>query len=103
VIDFLEAKLLLLPTDAGGRRSAVAPREGSYCPFVRVGERLHRARVIEGPPRLAPGDEGRVVVEIESDAGMALHPGAELPLIEHDEQCVGVLTVVHVCRGAISA
>jgi len=103
VFDFLEARLLLLPPDAGGRSNAIAPREGSYCPFVSIDEQLHRARIIEGPPTLAPGDEGRVVVEIESGAGMTLHPGAEVRLMEHDEQCVGVLTVVRVCRGAVPA
>jgi len=103
VTDYLEAMLLLLPAEAGGRRSPVAPREGSYWPFVRVDERLLRARIIEGPPLLAPGDEARVVVEIDADATASLRPGAEMPLLERDEQCVGLLTVVRVCRGAVPA
>lgn len=103
VTDYLEAMLLLLPPEAGGRSTPVAPRDGSYCPFVEVDERVHRARVIEGPPLLAPGDEGRVVVEIESDAGTRLHAGAEVRLLERDDRFVGLLTVVRVCRGAIPA
>jgi hypothetical protein len=103
VIDYVEAMLLLLPPDAGGRTSAVAPREGSYWPLVRCGENLLRARVIEGPPLLAPGDEARVVVEIESEARAFFHPGAELRLVEDDDRYVGVLTVVRVCRGAVPA
>ncbi len=103
VSDYLEAMLLLLPPDAGGRLSPVAPREGSYRPFVRVNEQLCRARVIEGPPLLAPGDEARVMVEIESSHGIDLTAGAEVPLLEHDDRYVGVLTVVRVCRGAIPA
>jgi len=101
VIDYLEATLLLLPPEAGGRSTPVAPREGSYCPFVEMDEQIHRARVIEGPPLLAPGDEGRVVIEIESDAGTRVHAGAEMRLLERNERFVGLLTVMRVCRGAL--
>ena len=101
VSDFLEAMLLLLPPDAGGRLTPVAPREGSYQPFVRVNDQVRRARIIEGPPLLAPGDEARVMVEI--DSGVELAAGNEIPLLEHGDQYVGVLTVVRVCRGATVA
>jgi hypothetical protein len=98
--DFVEAMLLLLPPEAGGRRSAVEPRAGSYLPFARVGERLVRVRVIEGPPRLAPGDAARVV--LESDTEGELWPGAELPLVETGAEPVGVVTVLRVWRNLIA-
>ena len=97
---YLEALLLLLPPDAGGRSEPVSPRDGSYRPFVRHGARIVRARVFEGPPRLAPGDAGRVMVELES--GMAsLDRGVELELLERDEHLVGFLTVLRICRSPV--
>ena len=97
---YVEATLLLLPHEAGGRQTAVAPREGSYRPFAWIDEQLIRIRVLEGPAVLAPGDEARVVLEIENDLPMMR--GAELRVVEHDDQVVGIATVVHVCR-AVSA
>lgn len=94
---YLEAMLLLLPPDAGGRSAPVAPREGSYRPFVAAGDVVTRARVIEGPPRLAPGDEARVMLEIESDA-IPASDGSELHVLEHGRQLVGIVTVLRVCR-----
>jgi hypothetical protein len=41
---YLEAMLLLLPPDVGGRRATVAPREGSYRPFARFDASTTRAR-----------------------------------------------------------
>ncbi|HEX8171725.1 MAG TPA: hypothetical protein VF824_14405 [Thermoanaerobaculia bacterium] len=98
---YLEAMLLLLPPEAGGRQNAVEPRAGSYRPFARVDGRLERARLIEGPPRLAPGDAARVMIELESDAA-AVHAGCELAVVEHGERQVGVLTVLRVCGGALA-
>ncbi|HEY3054061.1 MAG TPA: hypothetical protein VGK04_11810, partial [Thermoanaerobaculia bacterium] len=62
--DFLEAVVTMLPREAGGRSSPVSPRDGSYRPFARFlsGGPLLRVRFIEGPPTLAPGDSGRVVL-----------------------------------------
>ena len=99
---YLEAMLLLLPPEAGGRSLPIAPREASYRPFARFGAGLSRVRVIEGPPLLAPGEEARVVVEIESDVDV-VYSGNEIRLFEHDAQPVALLTVVRVCRGAIPA
>ena len=96
---YLEAMLLLLPPDVGGRWLPVAPREGSYRPFVRVGERITRARLLEGPPLLAPGDEARVMLEVESDT-LAISSGGEYPIFEHD-RTVGIVTVLRVCGRAI--
>lgn len=93
---FLEAMLLLLPPDAGGRSAPVAPREGSYRPFARHGPRIVRARVFEGPPLLAPGEEDRVMLELESDID-TLRCGEELQILERDERVVGHLTVLRVC------
>lgn len=102
--DFLEAVVTLLPADAGGRTSPIAPRDGSYRPFAvsSGGDRL-RIRIIEGPPSIAPGDNGRVVVELETPVmdGSAFSAGTELDLLEHD-RCVGILTVSRLCR-AVSA
>lgn len=97
--NFLEAMLTLLPSDAGGRASHISPREGSYRPYALSadGDRL-RIRVIEGPPSIAPGNAGRVVVEVEppvSHNGIAA--GAEYELIEHERR-VGILTVMRCCR-----
>src|SRR5438874_12987160 len=97
---FLEASVTLLPADAGGRTSPISPRDGSYCPFAAGagGERL-RIRVIEGPPSIAPGHEGRVVAEIESPIAddSLIIAGAEFELIEYG-RCVGILTVSRFCR-----
>lgn len=101
--DYFEATLLLFPPDAGGREKPVAPREGSYRPFARVGSRLCRMRLIEGPPLLAPGDAARVVAEIDGDAAAFLRTGAEVQVLEHDERLVGVLTIARVCGRAVPA
>ena len=93
--DFLEAHVVLIPSEAGGRGDAIAPRAGDYRPFVKsAAGAMLRLRFIEGPPRIAPGQEGRVVAELETpvadDALFA--PGAELDVVEH-ERVVGILTV----------
>ena len=93
---FLEAMLLLFPPDAGGRTAPVAPREGSYRPFARHGPRVVRARLFEGPALLGPGEEDRVLVELESDLD-SVGSGAELQILERDERVVGVATVLRVC------
>ncbi len=102
--DFLEAVVTLLPTDAGGRSNAVSPRDGSYRPFARLpGGALLRLRFIEGPPRLAPGHSGRVVVELEesvSDVEL-LTSGAELELVELAGP-VGIVTVSRLWREALA-
>ena len=98
---FLEAMVLLLPPDVGGRTRAVAPREGSYRPFARIGGELVRLRVIEGPAVLAPGEGARVV--LECDADRALQEGEELPILELDERVVGQLTVLRVIGKAAIA
>lgn len=99
---YVEAMLILLPPDAGGRRTPVAPREGSYRPFARLSGAVVRARLIEGPPLIAPGDEARVVVELEEEVGAAVICGAEIEILEHDEQLVGIATVIRVCRSAVA-
>lgn len=96
---YLEAMLLLLPPEAGGRSGPVAPREGSYRPFAAVDGVLIRALLLEGPPLLAPGDAARVMIELEDDAIVC--EGAELPLCEHGG-VVGYLTVLRVCRRAMA-
>ena len=93
---FLEAMLLLLPPDAGGRSAPVAPREGSYRPFARHGPRVVRARLFEGPPLLGPGEQDRVMLELESDIDDVVR-GAELQILESEERIVGVATVLRVC------
>ena len=93
---FLEAMLLLLPPDAGGRSAPVAPREGSYRPFARHGPRVVRACLFEGPPLLGPGEEDRVMLELESDIDN-VHRGAELEILELGERVVGLATVLRVC------
>lgn len=96
--DFVEAVVTLIPAEAGGRRSAIFPRLGSYRPFVSIGGGARfRIRVIEGPPSIAPGHAGQVVAEIEGAAYGGLGAGAELDLIE-DGQCVGILHVTRLCR-----
>lgn len=87
--DFLEAFVLLLPPDTGGRLRPIAPREGSYRPHLGS----VRARFIEGPPTIEPGGSGLVVVELESACDDALVAGSDLPIIE--QGCVvGMLTVI---------
>ena len=93
---FLEAMLLLLPPDAGGRSAPVAPREGSYRPFARHGPRVVRACLFEGPPLLGPGEEDGVMLELESDIDN-VHRGAELEILEWGERVVGLATVLRVC------
>lgn len=93
---YVEAMLLLLPPDAGGREAPVAPREGSYRPFAWIGGQLTRIRLLEGPAQLGPGEEARVMIEIEKD--VALRRGAELRVVELDDRIVGIATVVRVCR-----
>ncbi|HEY0143914.1 MAG TPA: hypothetical protein VGF48_23705 [Thermoanaerobaculia bacterium] len=98
---YIEAVMVLCPAAAGGRTTAVEPREGSYRPFVRNAGRLVRVRVIEGPPRLAPGDAARVVLESES----LLDADSDLPLIETRaelDHIVGSVTILRVWRGAIA-
>lgn len=94
--DFLEALITLLPVEAGGRASAIYPRHGSYRPFVVAGGERLRIRVIEGPPMIAPGQDGRIVAEIETPIA-SLVAGAELDLIEND-RFVGILSVTRLCR-----
>jgi hypothetical protein len=99
-MDFLEALLTLLPAEAGGRSLPIRPRDGSYRPFAisADGARL-RIRVIEGPPELSPGQDARIVAEIES-MQRAVAAGNELSLVESDDRCVGILTVMRLCRAA---
>ena len=93
---YVEATLLLLPREAGGRQTAVAPRDGSYRPFAWIDEHLTRIRLLEGPAALAPGEEARVVLEIESDIDMTR--GDEMRIVELEDRVVGIATVVRVCR-----
>ncbi|MDQ6800071.1 MAG: hypothetical protein M3041_04460 [Acidobacteriota bacterium] len=94
MVDFLEAVVLLLPTDVGGRTQAIAPREGSYRPTIGS----MPMRFIEGPPTIEPGQAARVVVEIEGGADLLqLIAGAELKIVEQ-ERVVGILTVTRLCR-----
>ena len=101
---FLEAVVTFLPREAGGRQNPVSPREGSYRPFIGSGTARLRVRFIEGPPRLEPGDTGRVVLEIEGDGapGALLVSGSELELFESDAPAIGLLTVARVWRGALA-
>jgi hypothetical protein len=95
---YVEAMLLLLPPDAGGRTAPVAPREGSYRPFARLDDGpLIRALLFEGPPLVAPGDAARVMLEVEADQ---LRDGDELALLELDQRVVGSVTVLRVCGRA---
>ena len=100
--EFLEAWMTLLPSDAGGRSSAIHPRDGSYRPFAvtRDGVRV-RILIIEGPPAIDPGHDGRVVAELEEPISAVLFAGMELDLVEHD-RCVGILTVMRRCRAAVA-
>jgi hypothetical protein len=88
--DFLEAVVLLLPPDAGGRHEPIAPREGTFRPLVGSA----RARFIEGPPAIEPGCSGLVVIEMESASDFELAAGAEVPIVE-ENRIIGLLTV---CR-----
>ena len=92
---FLEAQVLLLPSDVGGRPLPIAPRDGNYRPSVRAGEggASFPVRFIEGPPWLTPGSYARVVVEIESESTVTA--GQELQLVE-GTRVVGMLTVLRV-------
>jgi hypothetical protein len=100
--DFVEAIVSLLPREIGGREIPVAPREGSYRPFARAGSDVLRIRMIEGPPRLDPGDEARVVLELETSSfdETLFVPGAELDLVEHGGRMVGIVSVLRLWRTA---
>jgi hypothetical protein len=94
MVDFLEAVVLLLPTDAGGLANAIAPRDGSYRPTIGS----QPMRFIEGPPTIEPGQAARVVVEIEEAADRPqFTAGDELEIFEQ-ERVVGILTVTRLCR-----
>ena len=97
--DFLEAVVLLLPTDAGGRSHPIAPREGTYRPIVGT----MQVCFIEGPPSIEPGHAGRVVVELDTRPGedANLTAGSELEIIEN-ERVVGFLTVTRLWRRAVA-
>src|SRR5688572_3061236 len=92
---FLEALVTLFPGEAGGRFTSIAPREGSYRPFLRLSRDTApvRIRFIEGPPVVAPGDTARVVVELEGRIERFLPAGTELDLLERDAQVVGLMTI----------
>lgn len=96
---YVEAMLLLLPAEAGGRTAPVAPREGSYRPFALIEGELTRARLLEGPPLLGPGDAARVMLEVES-GNAPIQNGSELQLLEHGGRIVGSVTVLRVCGRA---
>ena len=102
--DFIEAVVTLLPREAGGRQNPVSPRDGSYRPFIGSGGERLRVRFIEGPPRLAPGDTARVVLEIERDDTdrALLFSGSELELFESDAPAIGLVTVARLVRGALA-
>jgi hypothetical protein len=92
--NFVEAVVLLLPPDAGGRIEPIAPREGSYRPMIGS----MPMRFIEGPPSIEPGQAARVVVEIDEPVDLVrLTAGAELQILEQ-ERVVGILTVTRLCR-----
>ena len=95
--DFLEAVVLLLPSDAGGRAQPIAPREGTFRPLVGS----MKTRFIEGPPTIEPGHGGRVVVELEDTPDDDVVAGSELQIIEND-RVVGLLTVTRVWRKALA-
>jgi hypothetical protein len=104
--DFIEANVTLLPSEAGGRRDVVLPRDGSYRPFARfcAGGPLLRVRFIEGPPTLGPGDSGRVVLELETQGidDSLFVSGAELELLESAGSSVGLVTVSRLWREAVA-
>jgi hypothetical protein len=96
MLSFLEAQVVLLPAEIGGRTLAVAPRDGNYRPRLRVrnGSAGFGICFIEGPPRLSPGSGARVVVEFEATAEL-LVAGEELEIVE-GTSVVGLLTVLRV-------
>lgn len=99
---FVEAFLTLIPAEAGGRHTSLSPREGSYRPWATpfASPDRVRLRVIEGPPSLAPGDSAMIVAEIESGSPDALAAGAELDLLDIDDQRVGLLHVMRYLRSS---
>lgn len=95
---YLEGIVFLVPSDAGGRQTAITPRDGSCRLFAGVGV----VRFIEGPPAIAPGHEARVVVEIESPLPCPdLSAGVEIELVE-EERVVGLLRVTRLWREAVA-
>lgn len=95
---YLEGTVLLYPADAGGREAPIAPREGTYRVFAGFG----MVRFIEGPPVIAPGHEGRVVLEVESPLPeLQISSGAEVELTE-DDRVIGRLTVTRFWRDAVA-
>lgn len=91
---FVEAIVTMFPREAGGRSAVVAPREGTYRPFVRIDDGLLlRLRFIEGPPAVAPGETARVVAELEDGLCDDLLHGVELDLYEGAASRVGFLTI----------
>lgn len=95
---YLEANVLLFPSDAGGRQTPIAPRDGSCRLFAGIG----MVRFIEGPPSIAPGHAARVVVEIDSPlSALALSAGDEFELLE-EERVIGVLTVTRLWPNAVA-
>ena len=97
MLSFLEAQVVMLPFDIGGRFSAVTPRDGNYRPRLlsrSAGRDVFDTCFIEGPPSLPPGGSGRVVVEVEGSAE-ALAAGQELDVVE-GTGVVGFLTVLRV-------
>ncbi|MGZ4810233.1 MAG: hypothetical protein ACXV7D_12985, partial [Thermoanaerobaculia bacterium] len=103
VSDFIEVLVTLLPSDAGGRTSPIAPRNGTYRPVLRSphGARA-RVRFLEGPPQITPGDAALVVAEIENDADEILTAGAELDLMEPDGRQAGLATAIRRWREAVA-
>ena len=101
VSEFVEIFVTLLPSDAGGRTSAIAPRNGTYMAAVRSaqGERA-RVRFLEGPPQIAPGDGALVVAELDGHGKPSA--GDELDLIEPGERHVGIVTLLRVLRRAVA-
>lgn len=95
---YLEANVLLFPSDAGGRQTPITPRDGSCRVFAGIG----MVRFIEGPPAIAPGHEARVVVEIESPLpALQLTAGDEIELVE-EERVIGLLTVMRLWADAVA-
>ena len=97
--------MTLLPADAGGRAHPIAPREGNYRPALRtprIDAPALPIRFIEGPPSIAPGQDGLVVAEIEIDPfdDGSLVSGCELDLVE-GARLVGIVTVVRLWREAM--
>jgi hypothetical protein len=104
VSEFVELFVTFLPRDAGGRASAVAPREGTYRPILRTRQGgCARVIFLEGPPQIAPGDGAIVVAQFEERGDEALVAGDDLDVIEPGERLVGLATLMRVMRPAISA